>query len=346
MDTLDLQAIAERGTMKRRCRKFAGILIVALLSATLGLGGCIGPSKGGSLSLPSAKITQPAIIQSGVLRVGVDSSHVPFAGLSDGKVIGIDVDIAAALAEELGLRLEVVDIREQDINTLLQDGAVDVIMGIQEEAASATAAATTTPVTFGGAEVGPYLVDAPAAFAPNYSGSTEGFTVDQLQGAIIGAQESSLSAWQVGQDFGDANLQTFPTLNAAFDALSSGQVSYVAADAIVGAFLAVKYDDVSCLGLLTDSQGVFMGVAADKTELATSLTEALRVVRDNGLLQVIIAKWLGPTSAETVASDKAIVSLTGSDSAATGGTADAADGAAAGADVATDAGGETDASSQ
>jgi polar amino acid transport system substrate-binding protein len=293
--------------MKRFRRLFASVLIGALMVSSLGLAGCIGPGKEGALVLPSAKITAPAISQSGVLRVGVDSSRVPFAGTSDGQIIGIDVDVAAALAEELGLQLQIIDIKGQDVSALLADGTLDVAMGVQTD--------PTLQTTFAGAQIGPYLIDGPAAFTVSYSVNTSDFDKNALNGARVAAQEGSLSAWQVDKDFGSENLQAFPALNSAFDELLSGGVSYVAADAIVGSFLAVKYADVNCVGLLAEPTGIYMGVSTDKAELATALTASLRNIRDNGTLQIIIAKWLGPISAQTVSSDKAIVSLTGAGTA-------------------------------
>jgi polar amino acid transport system substrate-binding protein len=295
--------------MKRFRRLFAGALIGAVLVMSVGLSGCIGPGKEGALQLPAPKITSPQITQEGTLRVGVDSSHVPFAGSSDGQIIGIDVDIAAALAEELGLKLEIIDIQGQDISALLRDGTIDVAMGVQDSSST-----TATTQTFTEVQVGPYLIDGPAAFTVSYASDAVAFDTTQLTGARTAAQEGSLSAWQIGKDFGDANLQTYPTLNGAFDSLIAGETSYVAADAIVGSFLAVKYTDVNCVGLIANPLGVYMGVATDKTELATTLTDALRTIRDNGSLQIIIAKWLGPVSAQTVSSNQAIVSLTGVDS--------------------------------
>jgi polar amino acid transport system substrate-binding protein len=295
--------------MKLRRRALAGalrgILSVILAFALLGLTGCFGFGGQEKLTLPAAKVKAPGIAQDGVLRVGVDSSKAPFAGRPDNTIIGIDVDIAAALAEQMGLELLLVDTNGQDINALLKDGTVDVVMNIQGDIAA----------SFSEVQVGPYLIDGPAIFAVGLSSEAQAFDPAQLNGMTIAAQEASLAAWQVGKDYGDDKLLTFPSLNGALDELSAGGVSYAAADAIVGSYLAVQqYKDIRCEGLLVEPQGVYMGVATDKTELATALTEALRSLRDGGNLQVIVAKWLGPVSAQTVLSDQAIVSLASSDS--------------------------------
>jgi polar amino acid transport system substrate-binding protein len=285
--------------MKLWRRIVVGVLISLLTGLSLGLVGCFGPSKGGGISLPSAAVTPPDIAEAGVLRVGVDSSRAPFAGLSDGKIVGIDVDIAAALAENMGLTLVVIDVKDQDINALLADGAIDVAMGIQGDAAS----------SFNETQIGPYLIDGPAVFTVGLSGESQSFDPAQLNGMTVVAQEESLAAWQVGKDYGDGNLRTYPSLNGAFDELVAGSASYAAADAIVGSFLAIQYDGIRCEGMLADSQGVCLGVATSKQGLATKLTDALRALRDGGNLQVIIAKWLGPLSAQMVLSTQAIVAL-------------------------------------
>jgi polar amino acid transport system substrate-binding protein len=280
-----------------------------LAAVTLGLAGCFSPSIEGGLKLSDAAVAPPSIAQEGVLRVGVDSSGVPFAGPSEGRIIGIDVDTAAALAEQMGLRLEVVDVKGQDANAVLGAGTVDVVMGIQGEAAGA----------FTGSQVGPYVVDGPAAFTVGLSGEAPAFDPAVLGGVPIAAQEGSLSAWQVDRDYGSGNLRAYPTLNAVFDELSSGSVSYAAADAVVGSFLALQqYEGIRCVGLLSEPQGVYMGVATEKQELLSRLTDALRSLRDEGNLQTIIAKWLGPQSAVTVLGSQAIVTLPSGGEAQTG----------------------------
>jgi polar amino acid transport system substrate-binding protein len=298
----------ERVGMKYWRRALMGMLIGITAFASLGLGGCIIPNKEGSFALSSAKIAPPAIAAEGVLKVWVDPSHAPFAGYSDNVVIGIDVDIAAALAEQMGLKLEIVrpdDFPGKDINALLRDGDVDVAMGIQGDTAS----------LFTEVQVGPYLIDGPAIFAVGLTDESQNFDPAQIAGMKVVAQEDSLAAWQIRKDYGDENLLTYPSLEKTFDELAAGSVSYAAADAIVGSFQAVQsaqYENIRCEGMLPDSTGVYMGVAAGREELATKLTEALRDLRDGGNLQIVVAKWLGPVSAQTVLSGQAIVSLASS----------------------------------
>jgi polar amino acid transport system substrate-binding protein len=311
--------IEERVGMKHWRRALTVMLIGIMTFVSLSLGGCFAPGREGSIALSPAKIAPPAIITEGVLKVWVDSSRAPFAGHSDNTVIGIDVDIAAALAEQMGLKLEIVeptDFPDKDVNALLRDGDVDVAMGIQGDVAS----------TFTEVQVGPYLIDGPAIFTVGLSDELRSFDPAQIAGMKVVAQESSLAAWQVSQDYGDENLLTYPSLEKAFEELSAGTVSYAAADAIAGSFLAFQYQNIRCEGMLSDPTGVNMGVAVGKEELTTKITEALRSLRDGGNLQVIVAKWLGPTSAQTVLGTQAIVSLALPGEAASGAEATAPEG--------------------
>ncbi|MDR2196985.1 MAG: transporter substrate-binding domain-containing protein [Coriobacteriales bacterium] len=275
------------------------VLVSALTGVLLLFTGCKGGVEGAGLSLGEAKVVPPTVAASGILRVGVDSSHAPFAGIANGSLIGIDIDIAAALADDLGLKLEIVDIVGQDASALLADGSIDIVMGIQQDDPAAPVAA----------QVGPYLVDAPAVFALDFAGAAGDFDLGGLNGVKVAAQEGSLSAWQIGELYGEDWVSNYPSLNAAFDALESGEVSYAAADAVVGSFLAVKYPNIDCAALLTDPTGIYMGVAVSNLELLDTLQTSLRTIRDNGVLEVIIDKWLGPISAQVVSNHQAIVSL-------------------------------------
>ena len=82
----------------------------------------------------SATVSSPTIGKSGTLRVGVNAGSPPLAGSpsSSSKIVGIDVDVAAALADQLGLKLEIVDVGT-DPEAALKEGKVDVAMGIGSE---------------------------------------------------------------------------------------------------------------------------------------------------------------------------------------------------------------------
>jgi len=277
------------------------VLVVMLTVTALSLGACFSPAKTGGLTLKQPTVSPPTIGKAGSLRVGIDSSNSPFSGLRDGKIEGIDKDIAAALAEEMGLKLEIVDTKGQDVNQLLKSGTIDLVMGIRGDKAS----------TFTEVKIGPYLMDGPAIFVIGFTSGSSAFDPDMLKGVKIVAQEASLSAYTVTQKYGADNIILFPSLDLAFSELSKGTYSYAAADAIVGSYVAVKKENIRCVGILGDKVGIYIGVASDKFELAQELTKAMQSLRDQGILKVVVSKWIGPLSAEVVVSGQAIISIGG-----------------------------------
>ncbi len=69
------------------------------------------------------------VLKSGTLRVGVNPLFKPFSFMKDGKRAGVDADIAALLAEKLGVKLELVVPKSfGDLIPMLREGKVDVVM--------------------------------------------------------------------------------------------------------------------------------------------------------------------------------------------------------------------------
>ena len=229
----------------------------------------------------TATVSSPTIGEDGVLRVGVNSSSAPLAGESTttGNIVGIDVDIAAALADELGLKVEIVDVGD-DAATALSEGTVDIVLGVEVSNTSETYWLSDT-----------YLDTAIAFFALSSASAEVPTNVSTL---TVAAQVASQSAWSVANLFDQAVLSTTTSLEDAFTALGSGTVSYVASDAIIGTFAAYSIDlDVQIVALLEDASGYCVAVLSTNTELQTAVSEALATICDNGIVDLIEKKWLG-----------------------------------------------------
>ena len=70
-----------------------------------------------------------AIEKRGNLRVGYLKASLPFAFRNEnGEVVGFDVEMAHRLAEDLGVKLELIRIERQDISQLFNSGQVDIVM--------------------------------------------------------------------------------------------------------------------------------------------------------------------------------------------------------------------------
>ena len=227
----------------------------------------------------SATVSSPAIGKSGTLRVGVNAGSPPLAGSpsSSSKIVGIDVDVAAALADQLGLKLEIVDVGT-DPEAALKEGKVDVAMGIGSE----------SEVSFWRSPA--YLPKGVALF----STSANATVPTKAASPKIAAQVSSTSSWQVTNEFGQDALVSENDLKSAFAALADGSAQYVAADAVIGMYAAHSGGyDAQIVALMQQPGGYCVGVLEANTELQAAVKDALAALTDGGIVSVIEKKWLG-----------------------------------------------------
>jgi polar amino acid transport system substrate-binding protein len=271
--------------------------IVALGLMCLVLSGCTNTPSEPPLQ---PKVAPPSIQKGGTLRAAVDLSNPPFAGVDNGKQAGIDVDVAAALAEQLGLKLELVDVKASGIATALADKSADV----------ALSAPYTSELLSRAAIAGTYLTDGPALFAARTASSSiePSGAPDALVAAKVGAQLDSESYWQLLVLLGNDRVTTYPTLRAALEAVRKGEIQYAGGDAFVGAYIARDIPEVAYAGQITGAHPLGVAVATDNTRLADSVRVALDQLAADGVLEAIRTKWVGslprlavPGSAEETA---------------------------------------------
>jgi polar amino acid transport system substrate-binding protein len=64
----------------------------------------------------------------GVLRAGIDPTYPPFEAVSDGQIEGYDVELAREIADDLGVRLELVPLALDTLYDALAAERVDVLI--------------------------------------------------------------------------------------------------------------------------------------------------------------------------------------------------------------------------
>ncbi len=245
---------------------------------TMVLAGC-SSQQGYTPPEMTPSLSTPVIGKADTLRVGVNSDSAPLAGeSSSSKIVGIDVDVAAALADSLGLKLEIVDVGT-DPEGALNDKKVDIVMGVEQ---------TNSDVAFWKSE--PYLSSGVGLFA-----AASNTTVPtKASSPKIAAQVSSKSSWQVTNEFGDDALVATTDLKGAFAELQSGKAQYVAADAVRGTYAAYGSGyDAHLVALLQQPSGFCIGVLDSNMELKQAISNAVASLTSNGIVPVIEKKWLG-----------------------------------------------------
>ena len=258
-----------------------GALVCAIVAcACLVLAGCQPQSYTPEAKEPT--VSASALGQPGTLRVGVNSASAPLAGqtASSARIVGIDVDVAAYLADQLGCKVEIVDVGTEP-EKALKNKTVDIVLGVD---------ASDTDTNFWKSST--YLDTSVALFGTANESAIP--TTDSKP--KIAAQASSKSSWRVTNLFGEDSLVVQGDLKSAFDALSSGSARYVAADAVIGTYVAFSNgDNDKIVALLQDPTGYCAAVDASNTELQGAISSAMNKLVSGGMMSIIEEKWLGTT---------------------------------------------------
>ena len=229
-------------------------------------------------------VSSPTIGKDGTLRVGVGGGAPFMVSASDGSASGLDVDMAAAIADQLGLKLEVVTLgsagSEVDVDSALRKGDVDIVMGATSSDESGNVW-VSKPYT----QTGVALFAAPGSKVPSREASPK-----------IAAQSSSTSAWAVTNAVGDDALVAQADLLSALSSIETGDSKYVAADAVIGTYAALGQNvDVEPVCVLGSIGGYGVAASADNADLQEAVSGALEALTNNGIAGVVCSKWLGST---------------------------------------------------
>jgi len=258
------------------------VLVVSLVSAAamLVLSGCAAEKE----TKLEPKVAPPVIKEAGTLRAGADLSYPPFAGTDNGKQAGLDLDVAGALAERLGLTLVIVDVEPSKAATALAEGTVDVVFSVPFSEAGLTNASLA----------GSYLTNAPVFFVATESTESvdASVTLDTLGTEKVGAQEGSAAYWALASELGTESIVPYPTLREAVTAADQGEIKLVAGDAIVGAYIARDFPNIHFAGQLEPAIPVGVAVAAENTKLGDAVRDALDALAADGVLDAIRRKWV------------------------------------------------------
>lgn len=263
-------------------KRFIALLSAALLGAAL-LCGCAATQQ--EEYTPATKkpmVSSPDLATDGVLRVGVDTSQgkAPLAGIgSNGSPVGIDVDFAAWIADDLGLKLEIIDVAGDPI-TALQTGAVDVVMGYSADDKNPTLWKSRV-----------YLPTGVVLFATSASAPVP----EDDSNPQISAEAAKKSAWAVVNEFGAEALVAGADMSEVFEMLRDSAVEYAAADALIGLYAANTVNcNASVVALMEAPTGYCVITLQEKVGLQTALDATLQRLCSNGILsRMVETKWLG-----------------------------------------------------
>ena len=220
------------------------------------------------------------------LRAAVDMGFVPFAFLTEtGEAAGFAVDLANALAEELGRPgAEIVDVNWSGIFAALFASKVEFIV-----APTNITEARAKEMDF----TEPYM-DTAELIAINAKDKDKIKTLDDLEGKVIGVNTgSSGHTWLMeNQERYGFKIDQYDRMPDAMMAVQVGRI-----DAGIGDLEAVAYyvkDKPELFGAIAVPTGQQYGLPCRKADpFRNELEQALENLKLNGTLAEVHEKWFG-----------------------------------------------------
>lgn len=219
-------------------------------------------------------------VKEGVLTMATNATFPPYEYYEGNEIVGIDVEIAEAIAKKLGLELKVEDMEFNSIIIAVTQGKADLGlagMTVMEERLDA--------VNFSDS----YATGIQAIIVPEDS-DIQG--VDDLNGKKIGVQLSTTGDIYAKEDFGEENVEAYNKGADAVMALKQGKVD------------AVIIDNQPALAFVKDAEGLKVldtqykvedyaaAIAKDNEGLLAAVNSALAELEAEGTLQSIIEKYI------------------------------------------------------
>ena len=232
-------------------------------------------------SSEAASAAELTTVTPGKLTMSTNAAFPPYESTDDnGNFVGIDVDVAAAIAEKLGLELQVDDMDFDAALLAAQNGKSDLVM----------AGVTVT-------EDRQLVMD----FSDSYATGIQSIIVkedsdiaspDDLADKMIGTQRGTTGYIYCSDDFGDEHVTPYDDGLTAVQALVNGQVDAVVIDNAPAKEFVAANPGLKILDTSYAEEDYAIGVAKGNTAMLDAINGALEELKNDGTLQAIIDKYI------------------------------------------------------
>ena len=285
-------------------KKLLSLLLAAsmcvVLLASCGSNGSADASKGAASSAPAASAAASGsgdkadgdaaeikTLEDGKLIMATNAQFPPYEMVADGDGVngtgfeGIDVEIAAAIAEKLGLELQIDDMDFDAALTAVQQGKCDIVLAgltYTDERAQLMAFSDS------------YAQGVQAIIVKDGSDIA---TPDDLANAdMIGTQRGTTGYLYCTDDFGEDHVAAYDNGAAAVQALLNGQVDAVVIDKMPAETFASENDGLKVLDTAYTTEDYCAAMNKDNEALVKEVNVVLAELQADGTLDQIVAKYI------------------------------------------------------
>lgn len=225
-------------------------------------------------------------IRDDVFQVANSGAYPPFSFVNtQGELVGFDVDIAEALAEKMGVEVEVQSSPWNGIIAALAGGRFDACicsMSVTEERQRAV----DFTDSYYSAGLSVWVQE----------GTDDISSIDDFSGKRVGSTLGETgNQWAVENGEGEWRNQTFQGLPDMMNALTTGRIDVMIADDVP--VLVAMQENAPEIKMVDVGElprwPAAISIQKNKPELMEALNVALAEIKEDGTYQDIVDKWIG-----------------------------------------------------
>ena len=240
----------------------------------------VASSTAASSEAASAAATELTTVEVGKLTMATNAAFPPYEMTTDaGEFEGIDIETAQAIADKLGLELQIDDMDFDAALLSVQQGKADIVM----------AGVTVTDER-----------KAVMDFSDSYATGIQSIIVpegsdiaspDDLAGKKIGTQRGTTGYIYCTDDFGEDAVVAYDSGLTAVQALNNGQVDAVVIDNAPAKEYVAANPGLKVLDTSYAEEDYAIGMAKGSA-LEDAVNKALEELKADGTLQAIVDKYI------------------------------------------------------
>ncbi len=215
-----------------------------------------------------------------VIKMATNAAFPPYEYKEGEAFVGIDVEIAGAIAEKLGMTLEILDMEFDSIITSVQNKEADFGM----------AGMTVTDERL--EEVNFSYSYATGVQSVIVTADSDIASLDDLEGKKIGVQLGTTGDIYASDDYGAENVTQYGKGADAVIALKGGDVQAVIIDNEPAKAFVAANEGLKILDTDYAIEDYAIAIAKENTDLLDKINKALEDLTADGTIDTIIAKYI------------------------------------------------------
>ena len=220
-------------------------------------------------------------VEAGKLIMATNATFPPYEMTTDaGDFEGIDVEIAGAIAEKLGLELQIDDMDFDAALLSVQQGKADIVM-----AGVSVTEDRLLVMDFSDS----YATGIQSIIVPEDSDIA---SADDLAGHMIGCQRGTTGYIYCSDDFGDESVTAYDNGLTAVQALVNGQVDCVVIDNAPAQEFVAANPGLKILDTSYVEEEYAIGMGKGNTAMLEAVNGALADLKEDGTIQAIVDKYI------------------------------------------------------